>query len=310
MPRLEHGNHSLYNGRIVDKENEEAVFFDDTHEYFEKNTGRKGISVTTLIGLYEQPFQAEFWSSYKALEQIMDLQTWIQVKKALLTTKKFDKRFITKFDIDEEEFNKKKQEILDSYEKKKQESCDRGTKIHAKLEQELYNKDPSIKRYGFGGLLDVYEGNYSRELKDGIYPEYMISYSDSEIFLIGQIDLLTISNKRIIIVDHKTNSKIEFKSFYDQNTKSSVKMKYPLNDLDDVNFNHYQLQLSIYAWMVQKIHPDYEVERLTIHWIDHDDNESFIECKYLKDDVEKVIAHYKKMKKIQEELDKDKPFII
>ena len=51
MPRLEHGNHSLYNGRIVDKENEEAVFFDDTHEYFEKNTGRKGISVTTLIGL-------------------------------------------------------------------------------------------------------------------------------------------------------------------------------------------------------------------------------------------------------------------
>ena len=177
----------------------------------------------------------------------MDLQTWIQVKKALLTTKKFDKRFITKFDINEEEFNKKKQEILDSYEKKKQESCDRGTKIHAKLEQELYNKDPSIKRYGFGGLLDVYEGNYSRELKDGIYPEYMISYSDSEIFLIGQIDLLTISNKRILIVDHKTNSKIEFKSFYDQNTKSSVKMKYPLNDLDDVNFNHYQLQLSIYA---------------------------------------------------------------
>ena len=138
----------------------------------------------------------------------------------------------------------------------------------------------------------------------------MISYSDSEIFLIGQIDLLTISNKRILIVDHKTNSKIEFKSFYDQNTKSSVKMKYPLNDLDDVNFNHYQLQLSIYAWMVKKIHPDYEVERLAIHWIDHDDNESFIECKYLKDDVEKVIAHYKKMKKIQEELDKDKPFII
>ena len=60
MPRLEHGNHSLYNGRIVDKENEEAVFFDDTHEYFEKNTGRKGVSVTTLIGLYEQPFNAEF----------------------------------------------------------------------------------------------------------------------------------------------------------------------------------------------------------------------------------------------------------
>ena len=37
------------------------------------------------------------------------------------------------------------------------------------------------------------------------------------------------------------------KSYYNKQTKQSVKMKYPLNALDDCNFNVYQLQLSLYA---------------------------------------------------------------
>lgn len=310
MPKLQDGKeHSTYKGKIVDKENEEAVFFDDTHEYYEKKTGRKGISVTTLIGEYEQPFDGDFWASYKALEQLMDMQTWIQIKKVLLSTKKFDHRYITKFNIPEEEFLKKKQEILDSYEEKKRIACERGTKIHAAIEESLYKKDPSIKKFGIGGYLDVYEGNYSRELKNGVYPEYMISYSDDDIFLIGQVDLLIIDSKEVIIQDHKTNSKIDMKSYYNQNTKQSVKMKYPLNNLDDCNYMHYTMQLSIYAWMVQQIHPDYKIKRLALHWIDHDNNEKFIECEYLKTEVERLLSHYKKQLKIKEELDKDKPFV-
>ena len=50
----------IYNGRVVDKESEDAVFFDDTHEYFYKPTGEKGISVTQLISAYEQPFDSSF----------------------------------------------------------------------------------------------------------------------------------------------------------------------------------------------------------------------------------------------------------
>lgn len=61
--------------------------------------------------------------------------------------------------------------------------------------------------------------------------------------------------------------------------------------------------------MVQQIHPEYEVKKLTLHWIDHDMNEKFIDVPYLKDDVERMIKHYKKTKKIQDELNRDKPFI-
>jgi len=90
----------------------------------------------------------------------------------------------------------------------------------------------------------------SKELKPGnIYPEillYRIS-DDGKLRVAGQVDLLIIDHDGgVYIVDHKSNKKIETKSYFNQKTKKSTKMKYPLNNLDDVNFNHYQLQLSLY----------------------------------------------------------------
>lgn len=306
MPKLKDGKeHSIYNGRVVDKESEDAVFFDDTHEYFYKPTGEKGISVTTLIGEYSQPFDENFWSAYKALEEVCDMQTWIPLKKVLLARKKFNEKILDKLDVNRKLFDEKRTAILQSYEDKRRISCERGTEIHSILEQALYKRDPSIKKYGFGDKLPVFEGEYSRKLPDGVYPEYMIAYRDDDICLVGQIDLLIIEDGTIQIQDHKSNAKLEFKSYYNSATKSSVKMKPPLQNIDDANGQHYTLQLSIYAWMVQQIHPEYEVKRLCIHWIDHDNNEKFIDVPYLKDDVERLIKHYKKQKKIRAELDKD-----
>lgn len=306
MPKLKDGKeHSIYNGRVVDKESEDAVFFDDTHEYFYKPTGEKGISVTTLIGEYSQPFDENFWSAYKALEEVCDMQTWLPLKKVLLAKKKFNDKILDKLNIDRNLFDEKRAAILQSYEDKRRISCERGTEVHSILEQALYKRDPSIKKYGFGDKLTVFEGEYKRDLPNGVYPEYMIAYRDDDICLVGQIDLLIIEDGTVQIQDHKTNAKLEFKSYYNSATKSSVKMKPPLQNIDDVNGQHYTLQLSIYAWMVQQIHPEYEIKRLCLHWIDHDDNEKFIDVPYLKDDVERLIKHYKRQRKIRDELDKD-----
>ena len=49
-----------YNGKTVDKESEDIVYFDDTHEYIDKESGVRGISVTTLIHRYSNPFDADF----------------------------------------------------------------------------------------------------------------------------------------------------------------------------------------------------------------------------------------------------------
>ena len=57
---------------LIDNENEDTIFNDEHHLYINKKEGYKYISVTTLVGLYEQPYDSDFWSMYKAFERIVD----------------------------------------------------------------------------------------------------------------------------------------------------------------------------------------------------------------------------------------------
>lgn len=310
MPRLDESV-NYYNGRLIDKETDSIVYFDDTHEYRAKSDDLKGVSVTTMIHAYTTPFDATFWSSYKALEALVEPEIFGILKPKLLQTKRFNKSILTKLDVDLDLFNSKKQEILDSYDKKRIASCEYGTKIHAQIENALYGWDPNtLKKFGVGGKMPVYKGKYRLELGSGVYPEFMLSYRDDDFLLCGQIDLLIANDNKLTIGDHKTNEKIEFKSFYDKYKKSQTMMKYPLNTIQDCNGQHYTLQLSTYAWMLQQLNPNFEIERLFIHWIDHDGKESFIDVPYMKQEVEKMLTDYKKKLKIQKALDRDKPYII
>lgn len=310
MPRLDESV-NYYNGRLIDKETDSIVYFDDTHEYRAKSDDLKGVSVTTMIHAYTTPFDATFWSSYKALEALVEPEIFGILKPKLLQTKRFNKSILTKLDVDLDLFNSKKQEILDSYDKKRIASCEYGTKIHAQIENALYGRDPNtLKKFGVGGKMPVYKGKYRLELGSGVYPEFMLSYRDDDFLLCGQIDLLIANDNKLTIGDHKTNEKIEFKSFYDKYKKSQTMMKYPLNTIQDCNGQHYTLQLSTYAWMLQQLNPNFEIERLFIHWIDHDGKESFIDVPYMKQEVEKMLTDYKKKLKIQRALDRDKPYII
>lgn len=71
-------------------------------------------------------------------------------------------------------------------------------------------------------------------------------------------------------------------------------MKYPLNNLDDVNYWHYTLQLSTYAWMIQKKNPEFEIEDLVLVHFDHSDNMTVYHLPYLKDEVIRMLSFYKK----------------
>lgn len=97
-----------------------------------------------------------------------------------------------------------------------------------------------------------------------------------------------------MIVTHNTNKALDKKSYFDRKQKRSVKMQYPLNNLDDCNYMHYSMQLSLYAWMIQKINPNFNIKALTLIHLDHDGGTSFHDCEYLKVDVERMLAHYKK----------------
>lgn len=294
----------------IDKQNGNVAFENESHTYWNVEDNKQYISVTTLIHRYTQEFDKNFWSAYKALEKLLPKESWAIEKKSLLNTKKFNKEILNIYNISELEFNKAQQGILDAWDEENRKSCERGTKIHSDIENSFYNhpKDISLQKFGLGGKFECKKDYSELDLEYGVYPEYLISIEskDKVLRLAGQIDLIIKQDNEITIVDHKTNKKIDLKSGFDTNTKASAKMKYPLNNLMDCNYYHYSLQLSTYAWMLQKLHPEFVIKDLILNHYDHNEKNTLYHCDYLKDDVERMLKHYRKELILKEKRDKRK----
>lgn len=287
-----------------DKINGKVAFQEGPHRYF--NIDDESIvytSVTTLIGKYEPEFDSEFTSKYKALEKLLPSDVWKKEKGGLWKSHKIPKDFLEVYNISDSELNKVQQEILDEWSKINKESCERGTKIHAQLENSFYKAGSNItlKKFGIGGKFECKKDYNELDMEYGIYPEYLIYYDNPKLGLhiAGQIDLLIKSGNDIYIADHKTNKKIDLKGFYNSSTRSTEKLKYPLGTLDNCNFNIYQLQLSTYAWMLQKINPNFVIKDLILNHYDHDGKNTLYHCTYLKDDVEKMLKHFARQQKLE-----------
>ena len=294
----------------IDKQNGNVAFENESHTYWNVEDNRQYISVTTLIHRYTQEFDKNFWSAYKALEKLLPKESWAIEKKSLLSTKKFNKEILDIYNISELDFNKAQQGILDTWDEENRKSCERGTKIHSDIENSFYNhpKDISLQKFGLGGKFECKKDYSELDLEYGVYPEYLISIEskDKVLRLAGQIDLIIKQGNEITVVDHKSNKKIDLKSGFDTNTKASAKMKYPLNNLMDCNFYHYSLQLSTYAWMLQKLHPEFVIKDLILNHYDHNGKNTLYHCDYLKDDVERMLKHYRKELILKEKRDKRK----
>lgn len=192
----------------VDKKNGNICFNDASHIYFEQdNPECRYTSVTTLIHGFQQPFDAEFKSAVKALESFLPKEVYKEEKKSLRSKKVFDRSILSAYNISETEFNKVQQEILDAWERNKNEACERGTAIHLELENSFYKKktDIDVSRFGVGGKFTCKKDYTELDLPYGIYPEYLIykKSKDGLLRIAGQIDLLIKDGNEITIVDHK-----------------------------------------------------------------------------------------------------------
>ena len=103
-----------------------------------------------------------------------------------------------------------------------------------------------------------------QKLKEGVYPEHLV-YLKS-VGLCGQADVVEVVNGYININDYKTNKEIKEKGF--TNWEGITKKMYkPISHLDDCNLNHYNLQLSIYAYIIKKHNPKLKIGKLTIQHV-------------------------------------------
>ena len=97
-----------------------------------------------------------------------------------------------------------------------------------------------------------------------------------------------------LIPTHNTNKKLDKTSYYNPKIKKHEMMKYPLSNVMDCNMMHYTLQLSMYAYLLKKINPEFNIKKLMIIHYDHDGNENHYELDYLEKEIESLIKFYKK----------------
>jgi hypothetical protein len=129
-----------------------------------------------------------------------------------------------------------------------------------------------------------------QKLINGIYPEHMVYLKSAGIC--GQSDLVEVVNDTVHITDYKTNKKIDKTSFVNWEGVSK-KMLGPVAHLDDCNLNHYNLQLSIYMYIILKHNPNLKPGKLIIHHISFEEEEETDEFGYpitkLSDQGEPII---------------------
>ena len=295
---------------IIDKENDVVAYNDAEHKYIEKNTGMTCVSCTTLIHKFTQPFDSAFWSCAKALEALVTPEQFASVKEELYRKKKFDDKYVTKFGIQPEVFIQKKYEILDAWKTKNEVACERGTAIHKMHEDKhMSGNTKELQHLGLSGTFKLNTTNKIIPKESGIYPELLMHRisEDGKLRIAGQADLVIIDGTDVHLLDYKTNAEIKKSSYYNPTTRQRQMMQYPLNNIQDCNFFHYQIQLSLYMWMIIKAHPELKPKSLTIIHYDHKDKMTLYDIPYLEKDVERMLAYYKGKMLKEEMYEKLKP---
>ena len=212
------------------------------------------------------------------------------------------------------------EEIMQAWDNETQRAIKLGNWYHNQRESDILGLE-TIQREGVDVPIikpimndDGIKIAPSQKLDEGVYPEHMVYLKSAG--LCGQADLVEVVNGHININDYKTNKAIKTKGFTNWEGITE-KMFAPLTHLDDCNLNHYNLQLSIYAYIIKKHNPKLKIGKLTIQHVkfkqlgtdangypinEHVDGEPVVEdikiydLPYLKDEVRTLIMWLKDKK--------------
>lgn len=242
------------------------------HKYQSINQDEKieWLSVTSLVSLFKIPFDKE--------------------GQALKSSKNKRSKW----------YGLSVQEIIEIWDKNNSVALDLGTWYHNEREQDIVSCD-TIGRLGLN--IPVYKPIEENGIKiapeqnlvEGIYPEHMVFLKSAGIC--GQADRVEVIQNVLNIYDYKTNKEIKKESYKNYEGVSS-KMLEPINHLDDCNYIHYALQLSIYMYIIIKHNPNLKPGKLVLEHITFKKSgvDKFGNPIYIKDDkgnpiVDEVIPY-------------------
>lgn len=217
------------------------VFKEEGHTYESNDQDQiDWVSVTSLVGKFKEPFDGK------------------------TIAKKSSKNKRSKW------YGMTPKEILDAWENEKNRAIKLGNWYHNQREADMLELD-TIQREGVEvpiiKPLVKENGNKlapEQKLSDGLYPEHLVYLKSAK--LCGQADVVEVVNGVININDYKTNKEIKEKGF--TNWEGITKKLYnPVSHLDDCNLSHYNLQLSIYAYIIKKHNPKLKIGKLVIQHV-------------------------------------------
>ena len=240
-------------------------FFENGHYYTYKDK-QVGISVTKYISQFENEFDSD-----------------------TLSQKVADKNGISQF------------EVLNEWKRKGEYSCLKGTAIHEWLQDNYANREYKFDLSQLEEYPEYYKIEDIEHLKQ-MAIDFINDYKNRYI-LIGDeilcgipdfdiasaIDLLfydTVNNE-VVLADIKTNTDLKgWKS-----TPSYVKkMLQPLEDIKDITFEHYKIQLSIYRYFLEEYaHIPISDNMFIVYLSEKEKNYNIIQIPYLKNEVEKIL---------------------
>lgn len=216
-----------------------VTYYDEPHKYYVGDN--ELISVTTLIHEYQEKFDEEYWSEYKAKELNIDKYL---IKRAW--------NFINK------------------------KGTIKGSIIHDYAENLFLNKvfkypkQLILDEFGFDPVFDEYlitkkhVDNFYNDVKGKLIPlrtEYVVY--DEESHVGGMLDKLfyNVKANEIQIWDHKTNKDLTL-----ENKKN--KLLNELFVLDDCDLEIYSLQLSLYKLIIER-NTNIKLGKSYIIWYSH-----------------------------------------
>jgi hypothetical protein len=261
-----------------------------THKY--SKDGYIYTSVTTLIKSYCNPFDSEYWSTYKAVKDILIMKRgdkyWSDYKREAGGWRNVVDRYRTQGHQYDLEILTKKEWYIQEWIKTGRIAADRGNRIHEEREKEIKGKTHIARTIqGNTVILQVSQDKVlpmQDFYQDKVYTEIIISNDRYKVA--GMVDLTEKHNTTIHLSDYKTYKELTFEGFDNQT------MKEPLQGIADCKYQMAQLQLSLYAWMFEQL--GYTVGSITmIHLMGEDGKEEKkYPMIYKKNDIEAMLKHY------------------
>lgn len=301
------------------------IFFNEEAHKYTDDLNNNYISVTTLIHKYVNEFNKE--EIAKACERIGKNPNH---KDYLKYKNKSAKQILKEWELETKRACDKGTDKHNFLENAVKSSSGYNKTDSGYIQDQIYTIDDIIDRHNYGKLnLDYFIETGINEkypqifavIKHFVGKGYNI-YSEIGVYsfqylVSGLIDILFVKGDEFVILDWKTNkAPIRFESgFYKKDRYNNLTDEYvlkeeyfkaPLNDLQDSVGNHYTMQLSTYAYLVETF--GFKCKGLILCHIRTVNNKKvsfnsdskfeeseeikFHKIEYLKENVEKMLGDY------------------